>query len=214
MRTFSGKRNLIVIETYSRVALGPGNFDIEKIRISCLSCHTTEDGERGKRIWKSNWRREKIVSKVHVISTQINSIEFLETIIRKLNSQNPDASLFICGDFNFCLERTAFKQYLQNKGVEVFPKMYNRLSDSDGCTKRKLPIDYVLVRGPNIQVESHEFNVLSPLPEGSALNSVEEPETTSRCALVEKSLQDVDFSENKCEASIKKEPSLKFGKPR
>ena len=92
--------------------------------------------------------------------------------------------------------------------------MYNRLSDSNGCTNRKLPIDYVLVRGRNIHVESQEFNVLSPLPEGDALDSVkEEPETTSPCAPVDKSSQGVDLSESKCEASIKKEPSLKFGKP-
>ena len=81
----------------------------------------------------------------------------LETIIRKLSDQEPEPSIFICGDFNFALGRTKFKQVLRSYGAEIFPEPSNRFSGNH-CD-RKEPIDFIVIRSSDIRVESREIDV-------------------------------------------------------
>lgn len=83
--------------------------------------------------------------------------DLLETIVQKLADQQPEPSIFICGDFNFALGRNSFKHVLRKYNAAIFPELSNRLSGCPG--DRKEPIDYVLVRNGDLQIESCEFDV-------------------------------------------------------
>lgn len=58
----------------------------------------------------------------------------------------PKTSLFICGDFNFNLTRPGFMETLSSREFEIFPKQQDR----------KRPIDFVLVRGRHVNIQSCE----------------------------------------------------------
>ena len=86
-------------------------------------------------------------------------IDLLQDMVAFIHFEMPPkTSLFVCGDFNFDLTRPGFMETLPSKEFEIFPKQQ----------ERKRPIDFVLVWGRHVNVQScYQFNPSDPLRKGS-----------------------------------------------
>ena len=78
----------------------------------------------------------------------------LQDLVVYVDSEMPTTSLLICGDFNFVVSRPGLTSYFRHKECEIFPKRPDR----------KRNIDFVLVRGKNINVlKCEQYHPSRPL---------------------------------------------------
>lgn len=89
-----------------------------------------------------------------------NLVDLLDELILYLNSEaHSQTALFVCGDFNFVVSREAFRKTVHAKGFEIHL----------GKQERGKCIDFVLIRGVNVNVTSLEPKSPSDSTEASEL---------------------------------------------
>src|SRR5271155_3440809 len=125
--------------------------------------YLTMDGEstrrRGALIVLLRRKIKRLGSKAFLfLYSSLKIVDFLQTILRKLRScyQDQVSGLFICGDFNFHVEKGEFKQRSLDKHNYV--KLYPTLTRA---TVNRLPggrptgeLDYILTCGHKVKVLS------------------------------------------------------------
>ena len=89
-------------------------------------------------------------------------LEFVTTLLEKVpKSDKIDeaTAVFLCGDFNLCMEKKDCVEFLKKHGFEIFPNLSKRLPPKRETSSG--PLDYILFREPGASVmDCHEYDVL------------------------------------------------------
>jgi hypothetical protein len=149
------------METFSTTDIAQVVSSIEfRERLSAWYLTMDGEGTRRRRTTIALLRRKikKLGTKAFLfLYSSLKIVEFLETILHKLRScyQDQVPGLFICGDFNFHVEKGEFKQrFLDKHNVKLYPTTVNRLPSGH----RSGELDYILTRGNKVKVLScYEF---------------------------------------------------------